>query len=340
MKLRSEILEKQVLLYNIDLRNNYSLSAKLISNTVEFDEGGTYLLSKSIFTNGLHIVESHFKTDQELSNEWATSQPHIRFFFYLQGKSMVINGAGNESYSHQVGMLQFNYLDENGGSGITKISAGDEIHHIIIKMSPEFYINLIKYQPWVESDSFHQYIMGGKPLNKPNETIYMDTKTLHILHEIMNSEEHKQNRYHFLKIKLLELLFDITRLKATTNSLIQYRIDKETLEQIRHHLLNSLDNPPNSAEIARIFALNEKQLKKDFKTYFGKPIYAYVVQLRMEKAKALIQESFNVNELATLLGYQSVSHFIKVFRKYYGHTPKEALSQYQRIMQSKSQRDA
>lgn len=94
-----------------------------------------------------------------------------------------------------------------------------------------------------------------------------------------------------------------------------------------------MDNPPTSAELAKIFLMNEKKLKQNFKSIYGTTIYAFVVQIRMEKAKKLLLENYNVNELAILLGYNSVSHFIKVFKNYYGYTPKEALNRFQELVQ-------
>ena len=43
----------------------------------------------------------------------------------------------------------------------------------------------------------------------------------------------------------------------------------------------------------------------------------------MEKAEELVRESeMTVTEIAGLCGYNDISKFIQVFKKYYGKTPK------------------
>ncbi|MCY4781639.1 AraC family transcriptional regulator [Sphingobacterium sp. UT-1RO-CII-1] len=336
--MKSEILEINKIIHDTTIQNKYNDVDTLIQETFTHYEKDISVCCNIFHSSGLHITESQICSNRELTNVWLTKEPHVRFFFYLTGSSCVKNGAGNESYTHRAGMLQRNFLDTEGAGGTMIIKPNVELHHIVIKMSLDFYINLLKSEHWIDNDVFHNYVLSGKPENRPNETLSIDIKTLQIIQDITNSEDIIEHRYHFFKLKLKELLFTIhqqTQYGKNTPELASSPSD--SLDKIKSYLTLHIDNPPTSAELAKVFLMNEKKLKQSFKEKYGKTIYAFVVKLRMEKAKKLLMENYNVNELAVLLGYQSVSHFIKVFKNYYGCTPKDAQNKYQNITQSKAE---
>lgn len=286
----------------------------------------------ALYAPGVFIQKSHAQALKDTTEDFLTSGKHIRFLFYIRGHSAVERGAGNENYEHRPGMLLRNYLNEHGGGSLVRIKGGNEMEYVVIKMSRNFYLELLKGEYWIDEDPFHQYILMREPENRPNEIFYVDMKTLNILEEILHCNQIHRHRYPFLKLKIRELLFTIHQLAhfgptyhARTNS------DIHTLDKIRAYLILHLDKPPGVTELSKMFMLNEKKLKQSFKAVYGCTVYAFVIQERMKKAKKLLFESHNVNELAMLLGYQSVSHFIKVFKTHHGCTPKEALSRFQTL---------
>jgi len=332
MRLFQKIEELEYSYYNVSVEDSYMENTDLCIEENNFEEKDNIKINtKTMYTSGLHIFEGHMKTNRKLEITWQTEGLHVRFFFHLGGQSRVENGAGNESYQHKIGMMQRNFLDTVGGGGRLYLESSEGINHLIIKMSLPFYTNLVKSESWIENDSFHQYILSGKPENKPNETLYTDLRMLQILDDIRHCDDIDNHRYHFLKLKLRELLFSIHQQSNYGSGTHLASQDHHNLDKVRSYLLHHLDNPPTSAFLARKFMMNEKKLKQDFKNTYGKTIYAYVVHSRMEKARKLLLEQYNVNELASLLGYQSVSHFIKVFKAHYDDTPKEMLKKYQLI---------
>lgn len=334
MRVFSKIVEADELICDIVVPDAYAKDAVVVEHFRNFsDEKSVSFDVNIIHSAGLYIQDTHIEAHQQVSDNFFTHGQHVRFFFYLKGHSNVKQGAGNQDYEHAAGMLQRNYLDIEGGGGLVRIQRGDEVDHAIIKMSREFYIHLLKDEPWIDDDPFHQYILSGAPENRANETSYMNMKILGILQEILNSSHIQHHRYHYLRLKLKELLFAIyqhTRVRPA-RLIHQITSDMDVLEKIRAHLILHLDNPPNISELSKMFLFNEKKLKQDFKTVYGCTVYAFVIQERMKKAKKLLFENHNVNELAMLLGYQSVSHFIKIFKAYHGCTPKEALVRFKTL---------
>jgi AraC-like DNA-binding protein len=109
---------------------------------------------------------------------------------------------------------------------------------------------------------------------------------------------------------------DATRVKDI------YHGKMEEAEQIlMQHLKDKL---PNLSQIARQLAISESTLKRHFKLIYGKSIYGYYLARKMELARQLMEVNpSSVNEMADMLGYEKVSYFIEIFKKYHGFCPGE-----------------
>ena len=331
MHLYSKLIELDLVTSNYQLADSYQERSLLQSQQVVFEQEATAQIAvKSLYCSGLYIQETHLKTEVALTEEFLTSGPHIRYFFYLNGNTNVKNGAGNQHYGHELGMLQHNYLDETGGGGTIHIPRGDEVHYLVVKMSKAFYTEITKDLAWIRSDRFHQYVMSGPPANHANETYFMTSDIQDILHAVLQTESMGEYAFPFINIKLQELLFQIFMLRNRQTD--QQKVDQntiKTLEKVRAYLMLNFDNPPTIPNLARLFGINEKKLKQNFKGLYQKTIYNFIIECRMKKAVELLRKDYNVNELAVLLGYQSVSHFIKVFKQHFQCTPKEYSQRHQ-----------
>lgn len=82
----------------------------------------------------------------------------------------------------------------------------------------------------------------------------------------------------------------------------------------------------NIDRIALSVKMGESQLRRRIQELTGKSLAAYVSQLRMEKAMALLQSGNNllIGEVAEQCGYADVAYFSRVFRQHYGMTPTQA----------------
>lgn len=98
--------------------------------------------------------------------------------------------------------------------------------------------------------------------------------------------------------------------------------DLERLHEARRILVSDLRNPPNISALARQCGLNEFKLKKEFKQTFNTTIFAYLQQVKMEKAWQFLREgSRSVTEAAHEVGYTNISHFSAAFKKQFHMNP-------------------
>jgi AraC-like DNA-binding protein len=91
----------------------------------------------------------------------------------------------------------------------------------------------------------------------------------------------------------------------------------KTIRLVEQRLIQSLEDMlPPQKQLAREFAMSESTLKRYFKAVYGKTMYEYYLEKKMELAKCLLQEKrISVSETAYMLGYVKVSAFINMFKK-------------------------
>jgi len=86
----------------------------------------------------------------------------------------------------------------------------------------------------------------------------------------------------------------------------------------------SLSQPLTLADLAAQAALSEYHFARMFRQSMGLAPHQYVMQRRMEKAKALVQHTaMPLTEIALACGFNSASHFSNRFRSVTGMTPSQ-----------------
>lgn len=150
---------------------------------------------------------------------------------------------------------------------------------------------------------------------------------IHKLDDYFSKEDQRANRL-LLESYILELLsiniqrlFSMDQEKDAKKPLS--RTDVDSLADAREILLNRLDSPPTLLELSRMLHMNDCKLKRCFKQHFGKTVYEFIREQRLEKAFSLLEQgNCNVGESAFAVGYTNVSHFSKAFRKRFGIPPR------------------
>lgn len=98
----------------------------------------------------------------------------------------------------------------------------------------------------------------------------------------------------------------------------QYHI----LEKIDAYLEENYSNEISLDTVAEVVNLSTSYLSFIFKENSGLNFVDYVNQFRLQKAKELLEtSSYNISQIARLVGYSSANSFSKVFKKYNGISP-------------------
>lgn len=131
----------------------------------------------------------------------------------------------------------------------------------------------------------------------------------------------------FMESKMLEL---ITVLLETEHcdyysNITLSKADRNKVKLIHEILLKDLSACHTLQQLSKQAGTNEFVLKKGFREMFGKPVYQYLTQKRMEKAMHLLSTTHHqVNEIALMVGYEDASAFTRAFKKVFHLLPVQA----------------
>ena len=107
---------------------------------------------------------------------------------------------------------------------------------------------------------------------------------------------------------------------------LAYDSEREKVQEARRLIDENIEQAFTIKELSRKVAMNECYLKKGFKALIGKTIHEYQQDLRISKARDLLQQpGYSVSDVANSLGYSSISHFSTAFKKATGLKPCELL---------------
>ena len=170
-----------------------------------------------------------------------------------------------------------------------------------------------------------------------NQKFYYENKIsntiLLVLNEIKRFDENSSTKNLFLKAKIYELFSHLYNRNRDQNiEQCPFLTNEENFKKIKkakYIIIAEMSNPPSLVELSKEINLSLKKLKEGFKKIYGKPVYQFLIEYKMELAKKLLSENdFNVNEVSLKLGYSTASHFITAFKNKYGLTPKNYKKNY------------
>jgi len=77
-------------------------------------------------------------------------------------------------------------------------------------------------------------------------------------------------------------------------------------------------------EIAKLVGLSHSRIEILFKTELGRSVMQYHKELRLEKARKLLENpSLKIKQVRLEIGYQDHSHFFRDFKAHFGMTPSQ-----------------
>jgi len=170
-----------------------------------------------------------------------------------------------------------------------------------------------------------------------NQKYYYENKISNpifiILNELRRFDTKSSTKKLFLKAKIYELFSHLYNRNRDLNvEQCPFLTNEENFKKIKKAkdiIIENMTNPPSLIELSEEINLSLKKLKEGFKKIYGKPVYQFLIEYKMELAKKLLSvNDYNVNEVSIKLGYSTASHFITAFKNKYGLTPKKFKQNY------------
>lgn len=153
-----------------------------------------------------------------------------------------------------------------------------------------------------------------------------------VLQQMLHCPHHGATRQMYLESKFVELLtLWLAQVEdqggadrpIADRSLPMKGSDLDRIYQARDILLQRFQTPPSLTDLARQVGLNDCTLKRQFKQVFGKTVFGYLHDYRMEQARRwLLDRQWSVTEVARRVGYTNLCAFSTAFRKKFGLSPR------------------
>jgi AraC family transcriptional regulator, transcriptional activator of the genes for pyochelin and ferripyochelin receptors len=148
-----------------------------------------------------------------------------------------------------------------------------------------------------------------------------------IMLQILNCPYKGGLRRIFLESKTLELIAGsmaqfLPPEKTLKKKFTLRPADIERIHHARSLIAHDFTEPPRLQQIARTVGLSHPKLNYGFREIYGATIFGYLRELRLNKAKELLDDgNMNVTEVAYEVGYSSLSYFAKAFKDRFGTAP-------------------
>ena len=272
------------------------------------------------------VLKSKNDSDRNILLKKEIDSSFIQFHFVIKGKS--IFSFNNGAYK----------MDVSDGKYIILYNPKRNLP-INSEISPKSYllsvlISIKKFHKLFSEDSNNIIFLKDENINQKyyyeNE---ISNRILLVLNELKRFDFNSSTKNLFVKAKIYELFSHLYSRNLDQNieqcPFLNNEENFKKIQKAKNLVISNMTNPPTLIELSKEIDLSLKKLKEGFKKIYGKPVYQYLLEYKMELAKKLLTEnSYNVNEVSIKLGYSTASHFITSFKNKYGLTPKNFKKNY------------
>lgn len=104
---------------------------------------------------------------------------------------------------------------------------------------------------------------------------------------------------------------------------MQLTQNRKVVEKIKYMIKEQISSDISVSSLSRTFNYNSNYLSRIFKLETGTALQDYIIQVRIEKAKALLAQGERVSDVSAKVGYENFPHFSRIFKKVVGVSPKQ-----------------
>lgn len=198
------------------------------------------------------------------------------------------------------------------------VMAGTAHHERILTMITEEALEgMFRLYDNMDIRSFFARCSGIIELNEMGQK-YVEN----IFADITTELTKKHTSYEFcVKARIAELIIFAYRCKAGENLNMQ----AEAVHSEKYHKINEIaeyisrnyQHNISLADIAQRFYISKSYLCRIFKEVTGFTVSEYINVIRTKKARQLLENTdYSITQVAELTGYDSITYFEKVFKKY------------------------
>ena len=261
---------------------------------------------KKVFDIDFPVQITYEQRNEEGLYFWPHWHEEIEFNYVTEGSAKIV-------------LEQQEYVLEKGSMIIVNTN---ELHSGYCESTPyKCIVVSFKPQDLIEKIASMNIIFKPMVVNDPQIDFYME--------QIFQECEEKKLAYEDnCKALLTQLLIYLSRnymSETQSDKISKSRKNNLTrLNQVLCYIEEHFGERISNKELADMIYLSEDRFGHLFRKNIGVSPQQYISQLRIEKARQLIQANeHTITEIARMVGFQDYNHFGRQFRRFYGCTPRE-----------------
>ncbi|TXG39713.1 helix-turn-helix transcriptional regulator [Seonamhaeicola maritimus] len=282
------------------------------------------MLRDIIEINDFTILVEEAKVNEPTLDSCFFDEPIIAVAFYGEGNvDLTVKYTNEEKVFNHTKGLALSFFADDKVKFVHAVSASKPLQCLVIATSTKTIDNLPNQEGELFGEMLNElvnpsknYVEGPSFIMTPEMQIIVDS--------LFNIKYEGKTKMMFFRSQITTLLSHFFGQLAILKTEKIKTYERKKLILARDILLQNIDNPPSLNEISKEIGLNTFKLKKEFKAFFGVPVFKYLQNERLTLAHKMIRnQEMSVQEASWHVGYDSLSSFSNAFEKKFGYRPSQ-----------------
>jgi len=289
---------------------------------------GSGVVSGINFPTGVGIFQLEILLKENTCLDFHGDQVHpFKFMYVLEGR--LDHSFHDEETVNHIEKDQSVIIGANSKSGNKIMFPGNmKISAVILDVDRQKFVDQLTF-PLEEMEEIYHTIFAD---TNAIRTLYHHTqyslKMSHLIQELRDFTTPGLERVSYHGAKALELLTYMLMLyrddsNSEDNQNVLRQKDLEKVKQVVFKIDQNIAELGNIRELAQDVDITETKLQEGFQILFNSSVHEYIKKKRMETAMLLLLKTDKtISEIVYEIGLNSRSHFSKVFKEFYGMSPR------------------
>ena len=251
-------------------------------------------------------------------------EPIIAIAFYGSGNVNLTVKYKNKKkeFDHTKGLALSFYADEQV-EFVHTVSASRPLQCIVIATAARNLEQMPNQEGELFGELLHQ-LVHPKDHYVEGPAFLMTPEMQDIVDQVFHINYKGKAKMMFFRSQMTSLLAHFFGQLSRVNDKPMPQIERDKLMLAQEILTKNLETPPSLTELSKEIGMNIFKLKKNFKEFFGVPVFKYLQNERLTLAHKMIRnQEATVQEAAWNVGYDSLSSFSNAFEKKFGYRPSQ-----------------
>lgn len=274
--------------------------------------------------NDFTVLVEEASSQEPIVDSCFFDEPIIAVAFYGSGNVNLIVKYKNKrkEFDHTKGLALSFYADANV-EFIHNVSASRPLQSIVIATAARNLEQLPNQEGELFGELLHQ-LVHPKDNYVEGPAFFMTPEMQNIVDQVFQNKYEGKAKMMFFRSQMTSLLAHFFGQLSTINDKPLPKVERDKLMLAQKILTNNLETPPSLTELSKEIGMNTFKLKKNFKEFFGVPVFKYLQNERLTSAHKMIRnQDATVQEAAWHVGYDSLSSFSNAFEKKFGYRPSQ-----------------